>query len=251
MKKILKKKFFVVFGFFLGIGLLFLLLMPTKTHRLIRAIESNDTTTVKALLDSGVDPNRTTVRPSKLLTLLETEAKRPLTIACDQGNLQIVQLLLDNGATAEQIDGTGWSPLRTTLFYYNPNDPEIVKLLLEHGASLNEKEDVLPVFAAADMTPQIFDSQKTNGTVFFDGYDQKTAEGITEIVFILLGDNSINITNSSGQTLLMIAIQRENIHLIKSLLNLQCDIGIKDLNGKTALDYARETNNSEIIALLD
>lgn len=252
MRKILKKRYLIPLGVLVIIGLIVLLFIPNKTDRLISAIESNDIATVKSLLESGVDPNRTNVQPSILWTFLEYAPRRPLSVACGQGNLQIVQLLIDYGATAEIIEGTEWCPLRKTLFHYDPDDPQIVKLLLEHGANRTDDDGdgVLPVFAAAKMIPRVFDPQKTNGTAYFDGYDQETAEGITEIVVILLGDDSVNITNDSDQTLLMIAVQQKNIHLTKYLLDSGCNIETKDIYGKTALDYAKQTNNDTIIDLL-
>ena len=240
----------LVLGLIMMIVPLLLFSIPTESQKLINAVEANDTVAVRTLLESGVNPNCTSIKPSKLLSLLETEAKRPLTIACQEGNLQIVQLLIEYGATAEYIEGTGWSPLRTTLFYYQPDDPQIIELLLENGADPNVAEDISPVFAAAQMIPKVFNPQEENSSVFLGGYDQKTAEGITNIVTALLGENSVNITTPSGQTLLMLAVKQENLHLTEHLLRLGCDVNLKDRSGKSALDYARETNNHAIVALL-
>lgn len=252
MKRLTFKKCLLLAVILIVTCFLLRLLIPTKTHRLIKAIQANDVTAVKELLDSGVDPNRTTMKPCKILELFETHAQRPLAIACDQGNLQIVQLLIDYGATAENREWTGWSPLRETLFYYHPDDPQIVKLLLEHGASRDDAEVILPVFAAAKMIPKVYDAQKTNGTVFCTDYDQETAEGITEIVFLLLQDDSINITDDyAGGTLLILASRAENIYLIERLLDLGCDVSKEDAFGKTALDYAKETKNPVTIELLE
>lgn len=250
MKRLSKKVYFIIAGILIVIGLHILIFMPNKTDRLINAIEANDVAKVNELLETGLDPNRTDKKPSVLWSFLETAPRRPLSIACDEGNIQIVQLLIDYGATAEYVKRTGWSPLRATLFYYHPDDVEIVKLLLEHGATPNDVDDMLPVFVAAKMIPKVFDAQKTNGTVFSTEYDQETAEGIAEIVMILLGDNSVNITNSSGQTLLMVAVKAENIHLVECLLDRGCDPGIVDKYGKTALDYALELGYDEIAQVL-
>ena len=221
-----------------------------KTNELIKAIKKEDVTKVERLLEKGVDPNKTDVRPSAFWSFLETSANRPLAIACDTGNLEVVELLIEHGATAEYVEYTGWSPLRETLFYYQPDDVEIVKILLENGADSNFAEDKLPVFAAADMFPKAFDKNMTNGTIFKDGYDEATAKGITEIVDILLDDNSVNIKTKSGETLLLKAVKRENVYLVEYLMSAGCDVDIKDAKGMTALDYAIENKNDEIIKLL-
>ncbi|MBE6739357.1 MAG: hypothetical protein E7565_03455 [Ruminococcaceae bacterium] len=250
MKTLIDKRNFTILGISIVIVLILLLIIPNKTQRLIKAIESNDAITVKEILDRGVDPNRTNVKPSKFWTFFETHARRPITVACEQGNLQIVRYLIEHGATAEYVEGTGWSPLRTVLFRYDQNDLEIVKLLIENGADPNKKEDVLPVFAAADMIPKEYLLQQNGMRVYSAVYNREVAECITEIVIVLLQDNSINITNDFGETLLMVAVQKGNVCLVKHLLDMGCDVSIKSQKGKTALDYAKENNNDEIIELL-
>lgn len=223
-----------------------------KTEKLIRAITNEDVAQVELLLTEGIDPNRTDVPAGWLLwTFLETSARRPLTIACGTGNLEIVKLLIDYGATAENVPGTGFSPLRQTLFYYHPDDVEMVNLLLENGAQPEDgyEEDI--VFFATKMCPKVYDREMRNGTVFVDGYDETTAKGITEIVVTLLGDRPINsITYAAGKTLLMNAVQQENVYLTEYLLTAGADVSATDRQGKTAYDYAVATNNEEIISLL-
>ncbi len=161
-------------------------------------------------------------------------------------------MLIEYGATAEDDGKSGWSPLQETLFYYQTDDVEIVKLLLENGADPDFAEEYynLPVFNAAEMRPKVFDKNKTNGTVFSTGYDVETAKKITEIVIILLDDKSINIKTSSGRTLLMYAAESGNIYLVDYLIANGSDVSIKDNRGKTAYDYAKQENNAEILALL-
>jgi ankyrin repeat protein len=223
-----------------------------NTRKLLEAIKSEDVNTVKELLDEGIDPNKTDVPPSKFWVLLETSPNRPLSIACDTGNLEIVKLLIEYGATAEPIEGTGWSPLRQVLFYFQPDDVEIVKLLFENGASVEDGywEDI--VCFAAQMEPRAFDKTKANGTVFIDGYDEMTAKGITEIIDILImNGGSLDGTNGAGKPILIVSVEQENIYLTEYLLRAGCDASAKDAHGKTAYDYAVQSNNAEIIAILE
>lgn len=227
------------------------LLTNNDFQKLIDAIEQGDTQRVEQLLEKGVDPNFSNIKRNAFWSFLETTPQTPLAVACRKGDLEMVELLLEYGATAEYIQGTGWSPLRETLFYYHPDDVEVVKLLLENGADSNISEDELPVFVAADMVPKVYDSSKKNGTVFVDGYDENTAKGITEIVTILLDEKSVNITSKSGETLLIKAVKKENVYLVNYLVSQSCDVTIKDVYGKNALDYALENGNEEIIELLN
>ena len=106
---------------------------PSKyqnADKLISAIENEDVTQVKKLLDEGIDPNQTNMPPGNY-SFFEMSATRPLSVACRTGNLEIIELLLTHGATVEYQEHTGWSPLKEALFFTNPDDLKIVELLLE------------------------------------------------------------------------------------------------------------------------
>lgn len=219
---------------------------------LIDAIHSENVSQVQQLLESGIDPNQLTLPVSHWWSLLEMVPDRPLSEACGTGNLQIVEMLIDYGATAEYQEGTGWSPLREALFYCHSDEVAIVELLLEHGADPNIREsDDIPAFAAAEMIPKEFDKFKTNGTVFISNYDEKTAKSITEIVVLLLENQSVDIQTPSGKTLLMCAAESGNLYLAEYLITQGCDAAIEDNNGNTAYDYAVQRNHQNLIDLLE
>ena len=215
-------------------------------RKLIDAIEANDIGQVKLLLDSGADPNQTDIPVSRYWTIFEFTARRPLTIACETGNLEMVRLLIEHGATAENREYTGWSPLRKTLFRFDADDAEIVKLLLANGADPSAMEsDEIAVFAAADMYPMLFGSEN-----YLSGYDEAVAKNITQIVFMLLGDNEINMRSSSGNTLLMYAAIRGNIDLAENLIARGCDVNLVNNQGKTAYDLAVENGRQSVAELI-
>lgn len=219
-------------------------------QKLIDAIEAEDVQQVEFLLESGVDPNQTDIPPSNYWSFFEFSARRPMAHACRTGNLEIVRLLIKHGATAEYIEYTGWSPLRETLFYYHPDDVEIVNILLENGSKIDDKHDEEDIaLVAARMTPKVFDKEMQNGTVFAGGYDEATAKGITEIVVTLLGDRPLNDITYAGKTLLITAVQQENVYLANYLISAGADVSLKDNAGKTAYDYALESQNNDLISL--
>jgi ankyrin repeat protein len=111
---------------------------------------------------------------------------------------------------------------------------EIIKLLLENGATLEKRGGITPIVEAARMYPN---------------QNEETAKGITEIVKMLLGDQSVN-TLYGSETLLFYAVRAENIYLVEYLLSQGCDKNIQNYDGKTALDYAVERGYVEIVDLL-
>jgi len=244
------KIFFVMVLFCIIIGFLATLVVPlcTKQYRnskkLIDAIESNDVEQVKLLLDEGIDPNQTDIPVSRYWSFFEFSAHRPLSTACREGNLEIVSLLIEYGATAEYIEYTGWSPLRSALLGLEPDDVEIVELLLEHGADPNMVEaDHNAIIEAAGMYPFVVGNGSTD-------YDLAAAKDITQIVFLLLGENNLNMQSSFGYTLLMRATIRGNTYLAEALIQRGCDVNITNNQGKTAYDLAVEYNRQDIAELI-
>lgn len=217
-----------------------------NSSRLLAAIERENQPEVAVLLEQGADPNRCDVTPGWFWTLLEVTPRQPLSVACFSGNLDIVKTLLEYGASANAIKGTGISPLQETLLYYKSDDVEIIELLLENGALIEDDD----VFAAAKMVPQAFDPTMENGSVFAGVYDEDTAIGITTIVFRLLGERSVNSSDKLGKTLLIYGVQSGNTNLVRALLQTGADVSAVDLQGKTALDYVVEQNNEAIFKLL-
>lgn len=224
--------------------------------RLVEAIKAEDYDRVEKLLVSGIDPNVTTSSEltEVILNFVESTGERPLSVACKVGNLQIVKLLIDYGATAEPHGTCGWSPLNQTLLHYQPDDKEIVELLLSSGADIYEDDGYgIPIFNAASMLPKKYNGQDGNKANYIDGYDADTASQITDIVKLMLeyGNYDVNVRSPyQDTTLLITAVKCGNINLAEYLLSEGCDMSAVDITGKTALDYAKSNDNTEMIAIL-
>ena len=248
MPKYVKRFFIAVVLLLVIVPICVCLYYHFATKDLLHAIENEDALRVEQLLKDGADPNMLRVPPSKLWSLVEYSPEWPLSIACETGNLRIVKLLIDYGAIVEPSAEAGFTPLQATLFYFQPDDPEIVALLLKNGAKTEYSQNEKAVISAAKMKPCIYDKTKANGTVFAGEYDESTAIGITKIVDMLL--NGKDIDSETGVALLTASIQQENLFLTNYLLSKGCNPNEKDSQGKMPLDYAIETNNAELVRIL-
>ena len=219
-----------------------------STKDLILAIENEDTFKVEQLLKEGTDPNMLKVPASKFWTFLEYSPDCPLSIACKTANFEIVEMLVTHGAKVEPPAEAGFTPLQATLLYYQPDDPEIVSFLLKNGAKTEWPQNEKAAVSAARMRPCVYDKTKANGTVFSSEYDESTAIGITKIVGMLCDLTDIDVETSTA--LLTASVQQENLFLTRYLLTKGCDPTKADANGKKPLDYAAETNNTELIRIL-
>ena len=69
-------------------------------------------------------------------------------------------------------------------------------------------------------------------------------------VNLLTVDFNVNLTNEKGETLLMKAIQKENIPMIRCLINNSADIYQMDYNYDMAIDYAKLAKNEDILKII-
>lgn len=95
---------------------------------LSKAITNNDVASVRNWLKDGVDPNSQS----------EIEGVSVLSHAVGGGNLQIVRLLLDKGATPDGFPREAQSPLHWAV---STGKPEVARLLLEKGANPHVRDD--------------------------------------------------------------------------------------------------------------
>ncbi|XP_018108058.1 ankyrin repeat domain-containing protein 26 isoform X3 [Xenopus laevis] len=201
--------------------------------KLHRAASTGDVSKIKQLIKKQ-DTNQ-----------LDKENRTPLHIACANGHLDAVKLLLESKSKLNLCDNDNRSPLlkaiqcqqescAAVLLEHNA-DPNLVdingnaalhlaalipsvsiaKQLLEHGANINatNKEGCTPLILAV-------------------------TENNDEIVEFLLKEGAdVNACDRSGRTSLMISSNNGQNNLVRMLLQHEADINIKDEKGWTADDY--------------
>jgi len=120
--------------------------------------------------------------------------RTPLTCAINERNIEIVKLLLENGADANKKDKDGDIPITCAI---NKRDIEIVKLLLENGADANKE-------VKKGNTPLIYAVRK----------------GDIEILKYLIKNGAdVNATNKYGVSILFIALKEGEPSLIDLILS--------------------------------
>ena len=202
---------------------------------LFNAVKDGDLERVKKLLKK---PNifkklfkKSNINPSIDVNQADSVGSTPLSVAAENGELEIVKFLL----TVPDIDVNKADNHETTPLYYaaEHSELEIVRLLLTvPGIDVNKATTggETPLYAAAD----------------------DTRRGDTNIVRLLLTVPGIDVnkaTIKNGETPLYAAASRDHPKIVKLLLTVPgIDINkatIKD--GKTAFDIAIEKKNREVI----
>ncbi|CAH0549633.1 unnamed protein product [Brassicogethes aeneus] len=169
--------------------------------------------------------------PEPLFDLQDIHGQAALHVAARLGQAQVVKVLLEAGANADQADVDGWTPLRAAAW---GGHTEVVELLVKHGCSLDsvDSENRTALRAAS-----------------WSGHE--------EIVRNLLHNGSnVNLTDHEGRTALIAAAYMGHSEIVEHLLEFGADINHPDADGRTALSVAalcapRSPGTSVVSTLLE
>jgi len=149
----------------------------------------------------------------------------PLNLATYNGHLEVVKLLLDNGADLAVRDKYG----ATSLNCASANGHlEVVKLLLDKGAdiSVRDKYEATPLNCAS-------------------------ANGHLEVVRLLLDKGAdISVRDKYGATSLNCASANSHLEVVRLLLNNGADSAVPDYGGWTPLNVSSCLGHVDVVKLL-
>lgn len=196
----------------------------------------NDFHIVKYLIDHGAD-----------IHAKDRDGKTALMYACLNGNLEIVNYLIENGAEAliNCADENGMTPLTIACRLKNFS---LVKYLISHGADINYKNNVTREYNYHASRCGDEDLCK-----FFEG---KGNDRLNELLNLLSEDQdeiknqSINKIPERGRTALMYACESGDLEIIDHLISLGSDLYARDDLGRTPLMYACYMMRLDVIKYL-
>ncbi len=214
-----------------------------------------------------------TLAPHWWQSLMDQSIGYPLVEACRTGNLEIIEVLVENGADVNL--GARFKPLSLTYNQKPKNWYAISLFLIENGASLdyeshNLHENVLTDIVGhrpGSMTVK-YGLENSSEVITAFSYALENCEqssinwmrvlqhSVTndriEIVTLLLDQGYCDVNDTSVEmTALMFAARDSTPEMVQLLLDYGADKSIKSTDGKTAYDYAIESGNVEIIRLLE
>jgi len=158
-------------------------------------------------------------------------------IAVNDGNVEVVEMLLAHGADVNFQNSFGNTALIAAI---EENHVKVVGMLLEHGADVNlqNSRGYTALIVAAESQPSIENS---------------------EVVWMLLvAETDLNLQNLDGTTALTAAVDNVKVDVVRNILSgcrsyVQGNIAVvnhQDANNNTPLLIAAERGNAEIVEML-
>ena len=218
---------------------------------LLDAIDQDNADVVRTHMEIGTDPDKSFVPPG-----IPFAGASALHVAVLKDNREIVQLLLDNGATIEikALDEFKGSPLEWAAFF---GIKDMAVFLVESGADINAKNayGTTPLDAASSHNPFIPEEERRqfdeNRDLISAYLIEKDAESTAPVLTLLDAINQDN-TNAvrvhmesgtnpdktfippglpfAGASALHLAVLKDNTEIVQILLDNGADIDIKALD---------------------
>ena len=176
------------------------------------AIIADDVEEVRNLIISG----------AKVNDKEKEDKSTPLFIAVENGNVEIIEILLNFGAKVNARDASKQTPL---MRIDDDATPELVDLLIRYGAKVDlvdREGNTALILAAGRAKPEVIKALIDAGA-------------------------PVRAKNKEGQTALMEAASNDDLETVKLLLESGAEVNAKNKEGETAWDLTTDDEVEELL----
>lgn len=249
----------------------------SRSARLLRAIDTGEVEKVEKVLKhcSVEDINTAPYRSAFYCELTMQANLYPLQRACINGDLDIVQLLLDSGAQVDAADPEfGCTALIWTLESKGEERFQTAKLLIEYGADIdavskNNESALIAVLICRPSESEVCKQEEMEmfqyllehcetieiGHYYGDSNLLEVACGYGNLAAVeYLIENqyfTADCVSQTGSTPLHKAARADSAEICEYLLSQGADKEQKDAEGKTAYDYALAYGYEDVLEILE
>lgn len=240
-------------------------LAEIETEREIKTIKlTNPTPLLAAVMGGNIENIKILLKNGADIDLKGGLGFTPLMLASFYGKIDIVEILLKNGANINLKDDRGVNALDYSI---QEKKTDISKLLIKNGIEIGNvvegknnlnalsRSIVFKEYEVAKILVEkgadVYAKSSKNQTPLMFSLKQYSETGNDDLFFSIVEREKelkdINYRDNDGQTLLMFAVQYNDVKAVKYLLENGADKDIKTNDGLKAIDI---TDNEEIIKLL-
>jgi len=211
---------------------------------LARIIALGSTQDLKTFLNAGGDCKHISDRWNRT----------PLLLATHTGGVEKVKLLLEHGASLEEVTPDN----ENALFFCVSNDHvEVLSLLLSRGIDIqlldDDKNSALMKASVSGATKCVQILLNAGVDPFIENYVQSSAideaTNIETVKILVEYGADVNRINGQGYSVLMNAVETQDYSFVKALLEFGVDPNASS-TGETALFLAVRSDNKKIAAIL-
>ncbi|KAI6651991.1 Ankyrin repeat protein [Oopsacas minuta] len=192
---------------------------------------------------------------SRDLNAINKDAKTPLKIAALQGNVKIVELLLDAGVSVGEKDDEN-----AALFLAaEMGNIKIVSILIGYGASMYGRYSNVLHAASKGDNIELIEYLITEQKIEIDTMDINGESALFKSVmlghklsvkYLLMKGANPNQINCEKENMLILAIEHGEFEIVKILLAFKADASYVKPDGKTSLIIACENDRDDILSLI-
>ncbi len=210
---------------------------------LMKASEYGKVKIVEYLVDMGADIG---LKNTQDFTALMYATQNNINEENKDNYLDIVKILVKNGVDIDAQNMQKWTAL---MYASNGGNLDIIKFLIENNADIDIKnnQNQTALDLAKDDNVRAFLSEQEQTFRLIRAVMSKNIDMIKQY---LMDNRDLNITNSNGETALMLASKNGYFDIVIFLVASGADINIKNNQNKTALKFAVESGNLAIIKFL-
>ncbi|WP_341816915.1 ankyrin repeat domain-containing protein [Wolbachia endosymbiont (group A) of Agelastica alni] len=214
---------------------------------LLNAVKKRDISEITDLLNRGADVN-----------VKNNRGDTPLHLVARNGHLEVVEKLIENGANVNEKDIHGETPLHRAA---EKGRLEVVEKLIENGANVNEKDihGETPLHRAAEKGRlEVVEKLIENGANVNEKGDNENTplhwaaeNGYLEVIEKLIENGAnVNEKGDNENTPLHWAAAKGRLEVVEKLIEKGANIGVEDKGGKTPFERAEKNQRTEVAKFL-
>ncbi len=164
---------------------------------------------------------------AQMINYPNTAGGTALMIASMHGYIEMINLLLDNGADINHQDRINWNALMKAA---DKGHADVVARLLERGAdyTITDNNGFNPLTLAA-----------------------KAGHSATVEIILQLEDINVDALDQKNRTALFYAVQRKHLDVVRVLVDAGANINEADINHTSPLMLAEQNHDDEILEILN